>query len=89
MGVPVLLLLFLGSDLLLFGWWPSAYATAAALTSGAIPLVSIEIGPFLTGNVMAGRENVGKALAFGIIVVSRVVMARYVRVQRRASRWLR
>ncbi len=71
------------------GFTLSAYATAEALTSGSIPLTSIQIGSFLNGNVIAGEENVGKALGLGLIVVAGIVMFFYSRVQKRASRWLR
>jgi putative spermidine/putrescine transport system permease protein len=88
-GVPVLLPSFLGSVLLLFGSALSAYATAEALTSGTIPLTSIQIGSFLNGNVLAGQQNVGKALGLGLVVIIAVVMMLYVVLQRRAARWLR
>ena len=88
-GGPVLLPSFLGSVLLLFGSALSAYATAEALTSGTIPLTSIQIGSFLNGNVLAGQQNVGKALGLGLVVIIAVVMMLYVVLQRRAARWLR
>jgi putative spermidine/putrescine transport system permease protein len=88
-GGPVLLPSFLGCVLLLFGSALSAYATAEALTSGSIPLTSIQIGSFLNGNVIAGQANVGKALGLGMVVIIGVVMALYVLLQRRAARWLR
>jgi putative spermidine/putrescine transport system permease protein len=88
-GGPVLLPSFLGGVLLLFGSSLSAYATAEALTSGSIPLTAIQIGSFLNGNVIAGQENVGKALGLGLVVVIGVVMVLYSLLQRRASRWLR
>ena len=88
-GGPVLLPAVLGSVLLLFGFALSAYATAEALTSGAIPLTSIQIGSFLSGNVLAGQGNVGKALGLGMVVIIAVVMTGYVLLQRRAARWLR
>ncbi len=88
-ALPVLTPPLLGSFLLLFGSAFAAYSTAAALTSGAVPLVSIEIGSLLSGNVIAGGENMGKALGFGMIVVTAVVMVGYVLMARRASRWLR
>ena len=80
---------FLGSVLLLFGSAFSSYATADALTSGTVALTSIQIGSFLDGNVLAGQENVGKALGFGMIVIIAVLMVGYTLLQRRASRWLR
>ena len=67
----------------------SAYATAEALTSGSIPLTSIQIGSFLNGNVIAGQQNVGKALGLGLVVIIAVAMVFYCILQRRASRWLR
>lgn len=88
-GGPVLMPPVLGAMLLLFGFALSAYATAEALTSGTIPLTSIQIGSFLSGNVIAGQENVGKALGLGMVVITAVVMACYVLLQRRAARWLR
>ena len=88
-GGPVLLPSFLGCVLLLFGSALSAYATAEALTSGAIPLTSIQIGSFLNGNVIPGQENVGKALGLGLVVIIAVAMVLYVLFQRRAAKWLR
>jgi putative spermidine/putrescine transport system permease protein len=88
-GGPVLLPSFLGALLLLFGSSLSAYATANALTSGSIAITPIQIGSFLNGNVIAGQENVGKALGFGMIVIIALVMLVYVVLQRKASKWLR
>jgi putative spermidine/putrescine transport system permease protein len=79
----------LGSTLLLFGSALSAYATADALTDGTLALTPLQIGSFLNGNVIAGSQNVGKALALGLVLIVAVVMAFYVLLQRRASRWLR
>src|SRR5580700_8895792 len=88
-GGPVLMPAVLGSTLLLFGFGLSAYATAQALTSGTIPLTSIQIGSFLSGNVIAGQGNVGKALGLGMVVIIAVVMVFYILLQRRAAKWLR
>ncbi len=88
-GGPVLFPAVLGGILLLFGSALSAYATADALTNGSIPLTSIQIGSFLNGNVLAGQQNVGKALGLGLIVIIAVVMVIYSLLQRRASRWSR
>ena len=88
-GLPVLAPSVLGAVLLLFGSGFSAYATAQALTSGSVALTPIQIGSFLSGNVISGQENVGKALGLGMIVIVGVVMIIYVLLQRRASRWLR
>ena len=88
-GGPVLLPAFLGCVLLLFGSAFSAYATAEALTSGSVPLTAIQIGSFLNGNVLAGQQNVGKALGLGMIVIIAVVMTAYAVLQRRSAQWLR
>jgi putative spermidine/putrescine transport system permease protein len=88
-GVPVLLPSFLGCVLLLFGSSFSAYATAEAMTNGTIALTPIQIGTFLNGNVIAGQENVGDALALGMVVIIGVIMVAYTLLQRRAARWLR
>ena len=88
-GGPVLFPSFLGCLLLLFGSALSAYATAEAMTSGTIPLTAIQIGSFLNGNVLAGQQNVGKALGLGLVVIIAVAMGLYTLLQRRAARWLR
>ena len=43
----------------------------------------------MQSEVVLGRENVGKALAMGMIVVVAVVMLLYAYIQRRASRWVK
>jgi len=86
---PVLLPSFLGCVLLLFGSALSAYATTEALTNGTIPLTSIQIGSFLNGNVIAGQENIGKALGLGMVVIIAIAMVFYVVLQRRSAKWLR
>jgi putative spermidine/putrescine transport system permease protein len=88
-GGPVLFPSFLGCVLLLFGSAFSAYATADAMTAGALPLTSIQIGQFLNGNVIAGQQNVGKALGLGMVLIIAIVMIIYTVLQRRAARWLR
>lgn len=88
-GGPVLFPSAVGGILLLFGSALSAYATAEALTSGSIALTPIQIGSFLNGNVIAGQQNVGKALGLGLIVIIAAVMIVYFFMQRRASKWLR
>jgi len=75
--------------LLLFGSAFSAYATAEAMTAGALPLTAIQIGSFLNGNVIAGQQNVGKALGLGMVLIIAILMIVYTLLQRRAARWLR
>lgn len=87
-GGPILAPTFLGAVLLLFTNAFSAYATAAALVSQGSPLVTLQIRNALTSEVLLGQENVGKALALGMIVIIAIVMAVYTLVQRRAAKWL-
>ena len=76
----------LGAVILLFGNSFSAYATAYALTGGAVNLVPLLIGQQIGGDVLS-NPHLGQALAFGMIVVITVSMAMYALLQRRASRW--
>jgi putative spermidine/putrescine transport system permease protein len=85
---PLLAPAFLGSTLLLFANAFSAYATAAALVSQGNPIIPLQIRSALTSEVILGRENVGKAMALGMVVVVAVVMWLYALLQRRTSRWL-
>jgi putative spermidine/putrescine transport system permease protein len=85
---PLLAPAFLGSTLLLFANAFSAYATAAALVSQGNPIIPLQIRAALTSEVILGRENVGKAMALGMVVVVAVVMWLYALLQRRTSRWL-
>ncbi|MCX5208351.1 ABC transporter permease [Kitasatospora sp. NBC_00240] len=86
---PVLGPSFLGASLLLFANAFSAYATAAALVSQGSPIVPLEIRNYFTSEVLLGRQNIGKALGFSMIVVVAVVMVLYALLLRRAARWLR
>ncbi|MEO8228363.1 MAG: ABC transporter permease [Chloroflexota bacterium] len=88
-GGPILAPSFLGALLLLFTNAFSAYATAAALVSQGSPIITLQISNQLQSEVVLGQENVGKALALGMIIVVSLVMAAYAFIQRRASRWVR
>ena len=86
-ALPVLAPAVGGATLVLFGNAFAAYATALALTSGSIPLVPTAIANALSGNVIAGRQNVGLALGLSMVVVIAVVIVGYLLLQRRAARW--
>jgi putative spermidine/putrescine transport system permease protein len=88
-GFPILWPSFLGATLLLFANAFSAYATAKALISQASPLVPLRIGTFLTSEIVLGQQNVGKALAFGMVLIVALTMSLYALLQKRTSRWLR
>ena len=85
---PLLAPAFLGSTLLLFANAFSAYATAAALVSQGNPIVPLQIRTALTSEVVLGQQNLGKAMALGMVVVVAVVMSLYALLQRRTARWL-
>ncbi|MEU4221069.1 ABC transporter permease [Actinoplanes sp. NPDC026623] len=85
---PLLAPAFLGSLLLLFANAFSAYATAAALVSQGNPIVPLQIRGALTSEVVLGQQNLGKAMALGMVVVVALVMTGYTLLQRRTARWL-
>ncbi|QIQ04930.1 ABC transporter permease [Streptomyces liangshanensis] len=87
-GLPVLAPTLLGGFVLLFGSAFAAYATAAALVGGSVPLVTLKIADALSGNVQVGQENVALALSLDMIVIAGLVMAVYLPLQRRSTRWL-
>jgi putative spermidine/putrescine transport system permease protein len=85
---PLLAPAFLGSTLLLFANAFSAYATAAALVSQGNPIVPLQIRSALTSEVLLGQQNLGKAMALGMVIVVAVVMALYALLERRTAKWL-
>jgi putative spermidine/putrescine transport system permease protein len=85
---PLLGPAFLGSTLLLFANAFSAYATAAALVSQGNPIIPLQIRSALTSEVVLGQQNLGKAMALGMVVVVAIVMTLYALLQRRTARWL-
>jgi len=88
-GLPVLAPSLVGSLLLLFANAFSAYATAAALISQGSQIVPLQIRAALASETVLGHENLGGALALGMILTMIVVMSLYSVVERRASRWRR
>jgi putative spermidine/putrescine transport system permease protein len=87
-GGPVLVPPVLGATMLLFASSFAAYATARALVGSSLPLVTLQIADALSSNVIVGAENVGKALALGMVLLVGLVMIFYAWVQRRTQRWL-
>ncbi|MEU8245849.1 ABC transporter permease subunit [Nonomuraea sp. NPDC048916] len=89
-GLPVLTPALLGGVVLLFGSAFAAYATAAAMGAGTVvPLVTLKIANALTSDVLIGQENVALALSLDMIVIAGLVMAVYLPLQKRSTRWLR
>ena len=87
-GGPVLAPPVIGATMLLFASAFAAYATADALVGSSVPLVTLQIANALSGDVVVGSENRGKALALGMVVLVGLVMVFYAWVQRRTQRWL-
>jgi putative spermidine/putrescine transport system permease protein len=87
-ALPVLMPSLMGSMILLFGNAFGAQATAFALTGGFINLVTILIGGQLSGDVL-GNQNLGYALAMGMVAIMAVTILAYSWLARRAERWQR
>jgi putative spermidine/putrescine transport system permease protein len=84
---PILAPSFVAGLLLLFVNAFSAYATAAALLSQGAPIVPLQIRIFMTSEIVLGQGNVGKTMAFGMVVVVAIVMLLYALLQRRTAKW--
>jgi putative spermidine/putrescine transport system permease protein len=87
-AMPVLAPSVIGATALLFCGSISAFATAAALTNGTLPLTPLQIAAVLSGNVLSGQENVGAALALNMMIAVVPLTLLYVAMQRRTTRWL-
>ncbi len=87
-ALPILMPSILGSMVLMFGNAFGAQATAFALTGGFIPLVTILIGSQLSGDVLKD-QNLGYALAMGMVGIMGVTLLAYTWLSRRAERWQR
>ena len=85
-GLPVLAPSLLASAVLLFGNAFAAYATPYALTSGVLPLLPLQIGAVLSGNVLSD-PHLGQALALLVIAVMTLTMIVYTQLERLGSRW--
>jgi putative spermidine/putrescine transport system permease protein len=87
-ALPILMPTILGTMILLFGNAFGAYATAYALTGGSLPLVTIQIGAQMRGDVLH-NPGLGYAMALGMVAVMAVSIGLYTWLQRRSERWLR
>ena len=87
-ALPVLTPSLLGGFVLLFGSAFAAYATAAAMVGASVPLITLQIADALNGNVSADASNVALAMSLDMVVISVLVMALYLPLQRRSARWL-
>lgn len=87
-AMPILLPSILGAMILLFGNAFGAYATAYALTGGTLPIVTIQIGAQIRGDVLH-NPGLGYAMAMGMVFIMAISLALYSWLQRVSERWLR
>jgi len=87
-AMPILLPSILGAMILLFGNAFGAYATAYALTGGSLPIVTIQIGAQIRGDVLH-NPGLGYAMAMGMVFIMAISLALYSWLQRVSERWLR
>ena len=87
-AMPILLPSLLGAMILLFGNAFGAYATAYALTGGSLPIVTIQIGAQIRGDVLH-NPGLGYAMAMGMVFIMAISLALYSWLQRVSERWLR
>lgn len=87
-ALPVLLPSILGAMILLFGNAFGAYATAYALTGGRLPIITIQIGAQIRGDVLHNPQ-LGYAMAMGMVVIMAISLAGYSWLQGKTERWLK
>lgn len=85
---PVLLPSFLGATLLLFANAFGAIATAYALTGSSLNIVTILLYAQIRGDVLHD-QNLGYAIALGMIAITGFSNLLYIWLRMRAERWLR
>ncbi len=87
-ALPVLLPGLLGATLLLFANAFGAIATAYALTGSSLNIVTILLYAQIRGDVLHD-QNLGYALAFGMILITGLSNAAYIWLRTYSDRWLR
>jgi putative spermidine/putrescine transport system permease protein len=87
-ALPILSPTLLGSMILLFGNSFGAQATAFQLSAGLVPLVPLQIGNQISGDVLH-NVGLGYAMAMGMVLVMGLSILVYSWLQRRSERWLR
>ena len=85
--IPILTPQLLGFFLLLFANSFAAYATAAALTSGSLALVPVQIASLIGSNVQVDGANTAMALGLGMVLLVGISTIGYAILERRTSRW--
>lgn len=87
-AMPVLMPPLLGATILLFGNAFGAYATAYALTGGTLPIVTIQIGAQIRGDVLH-NPGLGYAMAMGMVLIMAISITGYSWLQKLSERWLK
>lgn len=85
---PILWPSILGTTLLLFANAFGAIATAYALTGSALNIVTILLYAQIRGDVLHD-QNLGYALALGMILITGLSNGTYIWLRQRSERWLR
>ncbi|NCW93822.1 MAG: ABC transporter permease subunit [Actinobacteria bacterium] len=84
---PIIAPQLLATFLLLFTNSFAAYATAAALTSGTLALVPVQIASLIASNVQVDGANTAMALGVGMVSIVAVAMTTYILLERRVVKW--
>lgn len=87
-ALPILWPPLLGTALLLFANAFGAVATAYALTGSSLNIVTILLYAQIRGDVLH-NQNLGYALALGMILITGMSNAAYIWLRGRSDRWLR
>jgi putative spermidine/putrescine transport system permease protein len=87
-ALPVLWPSILGTTLLLFANAFGAIATAYALTGSSLNIVTILLYAQIRGDVLH-NQNLGYALALGMILITGLSNGGYIWLRARSERWLR
>jgi putative spermidine/putrescine transport system permease protein len=87
-ALPVLWPPLLGAALLLFANAFGAVATAYALTGSSLDIVTILLFAQIRGDVLH-NQNLGYALALGMIMITALSNTGYIVLRGRSERWLR
>jgi putative spermidine/putrescine transport system permease protein len=87
--VPILSPQLLAFFLLLFANSFAAYATAAALTSGTLALVPVQIASLIASNVQVDGANTAMALGLGMLILVGIATIGYALLEKKTSKWRR
>jgi putative spermidine/putrescine transport system permease protein len=87
-ALPILWPSLLGASLLLFANAFGAVATAYALTGSSLNIVTILLYAQIRGDVLHD-QNLGYALALGMILITGISNIAYIWLRTRSERWLR